>query len=425
MSSFFDFSEVKPHTKRMNKGYLYIVGQSDPQSSTVNAIKAAGYGVGILLDTLIHLKNPELFDRIEYVDYAHIDQELLRLDELDLDIKGLLCTYENYIVAKAKIGAHFHVPVQSLKSAKLSTDKSLMRHAFLEADPTISPDYTTVDTLDQALQFAVDHSYPLIIKPTNLVKSLLVLKCDDEQQLTERFTYAAATIGELYAKYNIYDRVPQLIIEEFVAGEQYSIAAFVDHEGTPHFCDGIVSLKNAQDIHVDDNFLYSRTLPVDVPEELEAEMFRVAEAGVRALSMQSVPAHIELMVGKSGVKIIEIGARIGGYRPRMYSYSYGIDMIAQEVKLALGEMPDLTGTFKTYCATYELFPETEGIFEKITGNLDPKAFAYYRVTASIGDHIGPAKNGHKATAIIIVTDDSKQTFEELCSRIDTAKVQVS
>lgn len=100
-------------------------------------------------------------------------------------------------------------------------------------------------------------------------------------------------------------------------------------------------------------------------------------------------------------------------------------MIAQEVKLALGEMPDLTGTFKTYCATYELFPETEGIFEKITGNLDPKAFAYYRVTASIGDHIGPAKNGHKATAIIIVTDDSKQTFEELCSRIDTAKVQVS
>lgn len=409
----------------MNTDYLYIVGQSDPQASTISAIRSKGYKVGILLDSLISLKNPELFDHIERVDYSQIDQEIIRLDGLDLHIKGLLCTYENYIVAKAKLGSHFDVPVQSLDSAKLSTDKSLMRQAFLAADRTISPDYMTIDTLDQALQFANAHGYPLIIKPTNLVKSLLVLKCDDEDQLVQRFSYAADTIGELYEKYNIYDRAPQLIIEEFVAGEQYSIAAFVDKTGTPHFCEGIVSLKNAQDIHVDDNYLYSRTLPAELSQELEAEMFRVAEAGIRALKMSSVPAHIELMSGKSGIKIIEIGARIGGYRPRMYGYSYGIDMITQEVKLALGQLPDLTGEFKTYCATYELFPEGEGSFEEITSNLEPKAFAYYRVTASAGDHIGPAKNGFKAAAIIIVTDENKESFDQLCYDIDTAKVRIS
>lgn len=408
----------------METPYLYIVGKSDPQSASVSAIRAAGYKVGILLDTHITLKNPELFDRIEPVDYTQIDNELIRLSTLGLQMAGLLCTFENYIVAKAKLGAHFKVPVQSLESAQLSTDKSLMRQAFLDADRTITPDYATIDTLDEAVHFANSHGYPLIIKPTNLVKSLLVLKCDDEQQLIERFTYAADTIGTLYEKYHIYDRSPQLIIEEFIIGEQFSIAAFVDGAGTPHFCDGIVSLKNAQDIHVDDNYLYSRTLPATLPEEVVTEMYRVAEASVRALHMQSVPAHIELMYGPAGVKIIEIGARIGGYRPRMYSYSYGLDMVQQEVRLALGEQPDLTGTFTSYCATYELFPETEGSFVEITGDIDTDAFTYYRITAKAGEHIGPAKNGYKATGIIIVTHQEKAVFESLCAKVDTAKVVV-
>lgn len=406
----------------MDTPYLYIVGQSDPQSATATAIRAAGYKVGILVDTLITLKHPDVFDRIEPVDYANIDSEIERLSTLNLQMIGLMCTFENYIVAKAKLGTYFKVPVQSLESAQLSTDKSLMRHAFLKADKSISPDYTTVNNLDEALSFAKSHTYPLIIKPTNLVKSLLVLKCDDEQQLIERYTYAANTIGDLYKKYKIYDRLPQLIIEEFIIGEQYSIAAFVGSDGTPYFCEGIVALKNAQDIHVDDNYLYSRTLPVTLPDEVTAEMFRVAEAGVRALKMQSVPAHIELMHGPAGVKIIEIGARIGGYRPRMYGYSYGIDMVAQEVKLALGQQPDLQGDFTTYCATYELFPETEGTFAAITGDVHPESYTYYRVTAKAGDHIGPAKNGFKATAIIIITHTDQQEFLKLCAQIDSAKV---
>jgi biotin carboxylase len=408
----------------MPNDYLYIIGKSDPQSTTITAIKAAGYKVGILADSQLSLQHPELYDRIESVDYANIDAELPRLKALNLSILGLLCTYENYIVAKAKIGTYFNLPVQSIESAKLSTDKSLMREAFLTADRSISPDYRPVHNLREALEFANSHNYPLIIKPTNLVKSLLVLKCDDEQQLIDRFTYANDTIGDLYEQYNIYDREPQLIIEEFIIGQQYSIAAFVDGDGRPHFCDGIVRLINAQDIHVDDNYLYSRTLPATLDDGVTKEMYRVAEAGVRALDMKSVPAHIELMYGPGGVKIIEIGARIGGYRPRMYGYCYGIDMIQQEVKLAIGQQPDLNGTLRSYCAAYELFPEQTGAFVEITGNLSARDFAYYRITTASGNQVGPAKNGFKATAIIIVVNDNKAIFEQLCKHVETAKVTV-
>ncbi|MES2630539.1 MAG: ATP-grasp domain-containing protein [Patescibacteria group bacterium] len=408
----------------MNTSYIYVVGQPDPNSGVVDVIHKAGYLAGILIDVQLKKKNLDQYDNVVEVNFNELEDEILRLESLNLNIAGLLCTYENYIVAKAKLGEYFNVPAPSLESARLATDKSLMRRAFLDADRTISPDFTTVDTLDQALEFARNHSYPLIIKPTNLVKSLLVLKCDDEQQLIERFTYATETIGQLYEKYKIYDRAPQLIIEEFIIGEQYSIAAFVDSEGTPHFCDGIVSLKNAQDIHVDDNYLYSRTLPVDLSDELTKEMFEVADKGVRALKMTSVPAHIELMSGPNGTKIIEIGARIGGYRPRMYNYSYGLDLISQEVNLALGKTPELNGLFSTYSAVYELFPEIEGNFDAITGEINPELLTYYKVTANQGDLIGPAKNGFKATAIIIVTEKDKNRFDELCQQVETARVKV-
>jgi biotin carboxylase len=408
----------------MQSGYIFIVGKADPQPGVAKAIRALGYKVGLFQDTTISVKKPENFDTIVLVDFSKLDDELIRLQALDLDVQGLQCTYENYVVAKAKIGAYFNVPSPSIQSARLTTDKALMRQAFIDADPTISPAFESVDSVDAALSFGEKYGYPVIIKPTNLVKSLLVLKCDDPAQLTERFTYALETIGQLYKKYNIYERAPQLIIEEFIVGEQFSIAAFVDSKGTPHFCDGIVNLKNAQDIGVDDNYLYSRTLPAQVSDDLADRMFAVAEAGIKALDMKSIPAHVELMAGPNGVKIIEIGARIGGYRPRMYDYTYGINLSEQEILLAIDEPMTLQGTFKKYCAVYELFPETEGYFDDISGNSVPEEFTYYRITAKKGSIVGPAKNGFKATAILIVTDVHKNRFDELCKIVDTMKVKL-
>lgn len=410
----------------MQNKYIYIVGQPDTQSGTLETIRRLGYKVGIFSDTRLSLSHSERYDHIEKVDFEHLDDDALqRLEMLNLQVAGLVCTYENYVVGKAKLGKYYNVPALSVESARLSTDKSLMRRAFLDADPSISPDFIVISSVVDALAFAASHGYPLIVKPTNLVKSLLVLRCDNEAQLIANVTYAQETIGKLYEKYHIYEREAQLIVEEFIVGTQCSIAAFVDADGRPHFCDGVVALTNAQDVHIDDNYLYRRALPAILEPALEQEMFRVAEAGVRALKMRSVPAHIELMYGPRGVKIIEIGARIGGYRPRMYRFSYGLNLIEQEVKLAIGEQPDLEGAFTSYCSVYELFPDAEGHFVRVRDNADTTAFTYYRETAQPGQLVGPAKNGYKATAIIIVTSEEEADFMRLCKDVESLSIEVA
>jgi len=108
----------------------------------------------------------------------------------------------------------------------------------------------------------------------------------------------------------------------------------------------------------------------------------------------------------------------------MYSISYGADLLAQEVRLALGEMPDVSGRLQAYCAVFELFPTAEGKFKAIAGDIDKSKLAYYSVKAKPGKLIGPAKNGYKAAAIAIVSDRDKRLFSETCAAVNSLRVEV-
>lgn len=294
----------------------------------------------------------------------------------------------------------------------------------METDIHITPGFGLISSEEQALELARRLGYPLILKPTNLVKSLLVLRCDDQSQLIRNFKSAKEKIGQLYEKHRVYDHQPLLIAEQYVKGGTCSIAAFVDSRGQPQFCDGIVSLTNAQDIGIDDNYVYRRQLPAQFDKDLRARLFEAARKGISALDMSSTPAHVELIHNDHETKLIEIGARIGGYRPRMYAMSYDIDLIAQEFKLALGQMPQLEGNLKENCAVYEIFPDQEGLFGGIEEPGGISEFSYYSIKAKAGSTVGPAKNGYKAAAIVIVANPDNRKFKEICKKAEQLKVKI-
>ncbi|HEU5121882.1 MAG TPA: ATP-grasp domain-containing protein [Candidatus Saccharimonadales bacterium] len=404
---------------------IFIVGKSDPQLASVHAIKQLGYRVGIFTDGSKAPKHPDAYDIIMPLDFSKLDQELSKLDALRDAIAGLVCTYENYVTSKATLTSYLELPGMSSAAARMATDKYLMRQAFMAANPSITPRFQKVTTKAELLAFAASTTYPLILKPTNLVKSLLVLRCNTEQELLTNFAYAQSAIGDLYQKYQIHGRESEIIIEEFIKGKSCSIAAFVDGDGTPHFCDSVVAITPATERGVDDNYLYSRILPADLPQEMSDRLFNVAAAGIKALDMRSVPAHVELMYDGNDVKIIEIGARIGGYRPRMYQASYGLDLTAQEVRLAIGEQPELRGRFKAYSAVFELFPVKTGKFKEIRGAAYASQYAYYSVKSKPNQLIGPAKHGFKAAAVIMIIHENKAIFDELCQTVNTISVEVA
>lgn len=411
----------------MDESYIFTIGKPDFGAGSIEHIHALGLKAGLLLDKTI--KNPKTdgYDIVVPIDFDQLENELVKLADVRTKVVGLLCTYENYILSKAKLGEYFNVPAISEQAARYSTDKALMRRAFEAYDTSITPAYAAISNEQDALAFAEQAGFPVIIKPTNLVKSLLVIRCDSADELVQNVRYAQSEIGRLYEKYHIFDRQPQLIIEQFITGPMYSIAAYVDAAGEPHFAPGVVSLISAQALGRDDNYLYRRQLPAVIEPALEKELFRVAYAGVKALGLSSSAAHIELIAGPIGVKLVEIGARTGGYRPRMYKRSYGIDLVETEIALALNHPMQMLNELKTFTAVYELFPSTEGKFAGISGQSNEllEQVDYYSLKVEPGQLIGPAKNGYKASLVIIISHPDAAEFDRLSTAIDALSIEVT
>lgn len=403
---------------------LFYIGRAYPHREALLKLKKLGYSLNLLADPARQLrKNKDLFDRIIELDFTSEEafREAIKLTEFP-KIDGILCTYENYIVFKAIISKKLQIPSLNYESARACTDKYEMRSLFLASNPDITPEFAFADSEQAVLDFADQVGYPIILKPTNLVKSLLVSKCANKDELIANYRSTRDQLEKVYKEQSVTNRTARLIVERFIKGTMCSIAAFTDADGTPYLCEGIADLVTAQDKGFDDNFLYSRTLQEGQSNELKRRLRRAAIDGIRALGMTSSPAHVEIIYNEDEVKIVEIGARIGGYRPFLYQESYALDLIEQEARIAIGEIPTLDRDFVKYSAMYELFPHSEGAFVQIDGNSTEDSYAYYNQVAASGDMVGCAKNGYKAAAIIGVVSPSKLDFDEKAHSIDNMKV---
>lgn len=390
--------------------HVLIIGKKF--SGFVKFLEENGYEYTELRD-IKTTKFPEKKFRHRVVaDFSSREKVLEAVDSLPVKPDAVFAIYENYILPAAWVAEHLELPGLPVAAAEACTDKYLMRTLFREAPEKISPDFREVQSLEEVQEFARGHDFPLIMKPANLSKSLLVTKSCDMEELVANYKRTMAKIGEIYKKYAP-DREPKMLIEEYLDGSVHSVDAFVDAEGVPHVMKEIVDYQTGYEVGYDDNFHYSRILPSWLSAEEQKEFLKCAEMGCRALGMRSSAAHIEIIMTKSGPRIVEIGARNGGYRERMYRLANDIDVMKNAMRLALGEMPEIEATKNEPVAVLELFPREAGEFVRLSAQEELEkleSLEYLAVKAEAGKYIGKSSDGYKAAAIIILHHADKEVF---------------
>ena len=379
----------------------------------VNYIKELGYEYVILRDKKIEKLGKE---QAKYVmgDFATEETIVDSLNGLPWTPDAVITTYENYVLPTAYIAKHYGLPGMPIEAAKACTDKYLMRSLFAKAPEKISPEFAEATSLDVVKDFANKHEFPLILKPANLAKSLLVTKSNTMEELVENYQRTVEHIGAVYKKYAP-DRKPKIVIEEFLDGSVHSVDAFVDSDGTPHVMKEIVDYQTGYDVGYDDNFHYSRLLPSKLSADDQAKFLRCAELGCRALGMKSSPAHIEIIMTKYGPRIVEIGARNGGYRERMYRMANGIDTNGNALRVVMGKQPEIKAQKNEPVAVLELFPMKAGEFVGIANRekLDKlPSLEYISVKAKEGQYIGKSSDGYKMAAVVILHNADNEQFKK-------------
>ena len=118
---------------------------------------------------------------------------------------------------------------------------------------------------------------------------------------------------------------------------------------------------------------------------------------------------------KDGPRIVEIGARNGGYRERMHELANGIDITDNALRLALGQPVNVRADKNEPCAVLELLPKIPGNFGGIAHDDALKSLPslhYYSVKAKPGAHVGKAADGYKMCAVAILHHSDSEQFEK-------------
>ncbi|MCA9323587.1 ATP-grasp domain-containing protein [Candidatus Saccharibacteria bacterium] len=321
--------------------------------------------------------------------------------------------YEQYILITAEIAEKLSINGLPVDAARACTNKSIMRTLFANAPRKISPQFQVVESESDLKAFANTHSFPLILKPANLAKSLLVTRNNTVEELLRTYKKMLEKIEPVYQKYAPHnERI--VLVEEFLEGSIHSVDAFVDGKGNPTVLPHIVDYQTGYDIGYDDNFHYSRILPSKLSSDTQKDFIETAEIAIKSLGMKNCAAHVEIIVTEDGPRVVEIGARNGGYRERMHKLAQGID-IYDNLFLAITDSTlDIAAKKDEPCAVLELFPKKTGVFSHVENEESLRSLPslnYISIKYKPGDIAGKSADGYKAACVICLHNEDAKQFE--------------
>ena len=321
---------------------------------------------------------------------------------------------------------YLHTPTP--ESLLWASDKRLMRRHFKVADPSITPKYTLVkDASEKELERVIGQiGLPLILKPTNLAQSLLVHVCHHHEELLKAVKTTFKEIQKVYDE-NGRTEKPRVIAEEYMEGLQYSIDAYVSARGKVTCCP-LVRQKTGHDVGRDDFFGYLQSTPTALSSDTVKMAEDVVRRGIHALGLRNTTVHVELMRIDNAWKVIEIGARIGGFRPKLHRLSCDINHGMNDILVRMGRQPVVPRRCQRFAAAIKYYAKEEGVITNILGLKKIEKFGSFHsieMRKKRGDKSVFAKNGGGAIFVLYLVNDSRSELLADIRRVEeTVKVSV-
>ncbi|MXQ72768.1 ATP-grasp domain-containing protein [Clostridiaceae bacterium DONG20-135] len=229
----------------------------------------------------------------------------------------------------AKIGEQLNLKTISCDAALSATNKALMR-LRLKAHQVPIPEFFVCKNFNEFKAAILHFSNSFIVKPSDNSGSRGVVLANKDSDLSAVYQYSLSNSSN-----------NEILVEEYMKGFEVSVEIFVVNNdprviqitdkittGAPHF----IEIGHFQ--------------PSTVNHNLYEKISKVAISAVKALAIDRGPAHVEIIVTKSGPKIVEVGARLGGdhITTDLVPMSTGINMVKMLIDDTLYKVSEFTAT---------------------------------------------------------------------------------
>lgn len=243
-------------------------------------------------------------EQVDFVLTVCADQVLLVVAEVS-EMLGLPC-YIDY------------------KTAKDVSDKIRMKRIFKQIGV---PSTAYVETEELDLEVIEQLRYPLVVKPVDAYSSRGVRKAENLDELKK-----------YYAEAQQISRSGGVIVEEFFAGDEISVDAFVVNGKAK-----ILAVTNSEKVKDDNRFVIFRgRYPVSASDVILKKIENIAQKIAEGFGLVNSPLLIQLLTNGEDVSVLEFCARTGGnMKWLLIKHSCGVDVITATIDITLGQKPDL------------------------------------------------------------------------------------
>lgn len=335
---------------------------------------------------------------------------------------AITCRTESYMARFIQVIPHVpYLRTPTTESLTWSTDKLEMRRRFKLLAKNFSPKYALIkeNTKKERMRVIQKVGFPMIVKPTNLAQSLLVSICYHEDDLKRSIIHAYKHIQKIYTENGRMEE-PKMLAEEYMEGDMYSVDAYVNGRGKVYFCP-MVKVVTGKDIGHEDFYNYIHLSPTGLKKRSIERAHEAASSGIHALGLRSTTVHVELMKIDDDWKLIEIGARIGGFRDSLHRLSCDIDHSLNDILIRLPKKPIIPKKCKGFAATLKWYPKKEGRITKLKGIKkcqELKSFVELKLIKKVGDVCRFAKHGGKAVFTITLYNNERSKLLADIRRIE-------
>lgn len=357
----------------MDKAIL-IFGAAKLQRSIIEKAKALGlYTIAIDPDHFAECKS--IVDAYEVVDGD--DYELTLAIAKKYNISGLItAATDKPLIMMAHIAETLKLPFYSVKTATISTDKFLMKEAFIKGNIPCAK-----GKLISSPEDASDFNYPVILKPRDNSGSRGVIYCNDISDLKIAF-----------AETKLFTKKEDILVEEFIEGKEYSIESL-------HFGGNTRVIQYTEKITtpLPYNVELGHNQPANISLETKYKINKIISKISNVLGFSNCASHTELKISNRGIFVIETSPRLGGdyITSHLVPLSTGINMEDALIKIALGENVDFDSLPKATLISYLNFKIGRKIIYIVSENEMKQKFpeiVEFHMTIAKGDQIKPITN---------------------------------
>lgn len=290
-----------------------------------------------------------------------------------------------------------------------ASNKAIMKSLFIEKGVRTAS-YRKITSIEQALSFADEYQYPVVLKVVDASGSrgVAIVKTKDE-------------LREQYAIVTNETKLPYIIIEEFIAGEEFGAQSFVRNGKLtfvmPH---GDMVFHGSTDVPI------GHYAPYEREEELIDDVTEQLQLCVNALGIDNTAINADFILSKGKVYVLEIGARAGATcLPELVTNYFGLNYYEYLLKQCVGDEMPFTYTKKTASLVETLISKEEGEVKSIEIGDIPTEVSILSLYPQIGDKVTKFRTAFDRIGIMVMKGKSVESLVELSKVIKSERIKIN